>query len=47
MIKHDSYLDAYSYEIGKSIRMIYRVDSANRTTEFVAVESHNEVYGKD
>jgi mRNA-degrading endonuclease RelE of RelBE toxin-antitoxin system len=35
--KHGSYSDAYSYEIGRSIRMIYRVDSAGGTIEFVAV----------
>lgn len=45
--KHGPYSDAYSYERGKSIRLIYRVDFDNKTIEFVTVGSHKEVYGKD
>jgi addiction module RelE/StbE family toxin len=45
--KRGSYSDAYSYEIGSSIRLIYRVDFRNRIIEFVAVGSHKDVYGRD
>ena len=45
--KHGSYYDAYSYKIGKSIRLIYRVNFDNVTIEFVAIGTHKEVYGND
>lgn len=45
--KHGPYSDAYSYEIGKSIRLIYKVNFTAKTIEFVSVGSHKEVYGKD
>lgn len=45
--KRGSYSDAYSYEIGKSIRLIYRVNFDSMTLEFVAIGTHKEVYGSD
>lgn len=45
--KHGEYSDAYSFEIGRSIRLIYRVNFRSKTIELVAVGSHKEVYGKD
>lgn len=45
--KRGSFSDAYSYDIGKSVRIIYRVNFNNKVIVLVAVGSHKEVYGKD
>lgn len=45
--KRGEYSDAYSYEIGLSIRLIYSVDFKNRIIKLVAIGSHKDVYGTD
>lgn len=45
--KHGEYSDAYSYEIGASIRLIYNVDLENKIIKLIAIGSHKEVYGND
>ena len=45
--KCGEYSDAYAYDVGRSIRLIYRVNFKNLTIELLAIGSHKEVYGKD
>ena len=45
--KHGEYSNAYSFEIGVSIRLIYSVDFENKIIKLIALGSHKEVYGKD
>lgn len=45
--KRGEYSGVYSYEIGKSVRLIYSVDFKNKIIRLVAVGTHKEVYGSD